>query len=66
MPIISRLKERRDKVQGQLDRWIKRGFSGGGTGASSDATQQETADKVAEIADLHQQIADEKAKVRDA
>ena len=66
MPIISRLKERRDKIQEQLDRWIRRGFQGGGTGASLDATQQETADKVAEVADLHQQIADEKAKVRDA
>ena len=66
MPLITRLKERRDKIQGQLDRWIKRGFRGGGDVASNDATQQETADKVAEVADLHQQIAEEKAKDRDA
>ncbi len=66
MPLIDRLRIRRDKVQAQLDRWIKRGFSGGGKGASDDATQQETANKVAEVAELHQQIAEEKAKDRDA
>jgi hypothetical protein len=64
MPLIDRLRARRDQVQAQLDRWIKRGFRGGGKDASDDATQQETADKVAEIAGLHQQIAAEKAKDR--
>jgi hypothetical protein len=65
MPLIGRLRARRDQIQEQLDRWIKRGFRGGGTGTSHDATQQETADKVAEVADLHQQIAAEKAKNRE-
>ena len=32
MPLIDRLRIRRDKVQAQLDRWIKRGFSGGWEG----------------------------------
>ena len=66
MPLIARLKARRDKIQAQLDRWISRGFKGGGEGASADATQQETAGKVSEVADLNRAIAEEEAKKRDA
>ena len=66
MPLLARLKERRDKVQAQLDRWILRGFRGGGKDASQDATQKETADKVSEVADLNRAIAEEEAKKRDA
>ncbi len=65
MPLISRLKERREKLQAQLDRWIARGFQGGGKGASNDATPKETADKVSEIADLSRAIADREAKKKD-
>ena len=65
MPLIARLKERRDKIQAQLDRWISRGFKGGGEGPSADATQQETAGKVSEVANLNRAIADEEAKKRD-
>lgn len=66
MPLIARLKERRDKIQAQLDRWISRGFKGGGEGASTDATQKETAGKVSEVANLNRAIAEEEAKKRDA
>jgi hypothetical protein len=66
MPIISRLKERRDKLQAQLDRWIARGFRGGGEGASADATSKETAEKVSEVADLSRAIAEQEAKKNDA
>ena len=62
MSLIDRLKERRDKVQGQLDRWIARGFRGGGTSAAADATPKETAGKVTEVADLNRAIAEEEAK----
>ena len=65
VPIIARLKERRDKIQAQLDRWISRGFKGGGEGASGDATQKETAAKVSEVADLNRAIADHEATKRD-
>ena len=60
--IISRLKERREKLQAQLDRWIVRGFRGGGTGASDDATSKETASKGWEVADLSRAIAEQEAK----
>ncbi len=66
MPLIARLKERRDKIQAQLDRWISRGFKGGGAGASSDSTQKETAERVSEVADLNRAIAEQEAKKRDA
>jgi len=66
VPLIARLKERRDKIQAQLDRWISRGFKGGGEGASGDPTQKETAVKVSEVADLNRAIAEEEAKKRDA
>ena len=66
MPLIARLKERRDKIQAQLDRWIARGFKGGGEGPSDDATQKETAGKVSEVADLNRAIAEQEAKKRDA
>jgi hypothetical protein len=66
MPIIQRLMARRDAIQAQLDQWIRRGFKGGGAVASDDATQQETADKVTEISELNQKIAEHKAKDRDA
>ena len=66
MPLIARLKARRDKIQAQLDRWISHGFKGGGEGASADATQKETAGKVSEVADLNRAIAEEEAKERDA
>jgi hypothetical protein len=65
MPLIERLKERRDKIQAKLDRWIARGFKGGGEGASPDSTQAETADRVSEVADLGRAIAEEEKK-RDA
>ena len=65
VPLIARLKARRDKIQAQLDRWISRGFKGGGEGASADATQQETAGKVSQAAHLNRAIAEE-AKKRDA
>ena len=64
MPMLARLKERRDKIQAQLDRWISRGFRGGGTDAPN-ATQEETAAKVSEVADLNRAIAKEQAKDRD-
>ena len=66
MPLIARLKERRDKIQAQLDRWISRGFKGGGDGPSGDATQKETAGKVSEVAGLNRAIAEQEAKKRDA
>ena len=66
MPLIARLKERRDKIQAQLDRWISRGFKGGGEGASVDSTQKETAGRVSEVADLNRAIAEHEAKKRDA
>jgi hypothetical protein len=66
VPLIARLKERRDKVQAQLDRWIARGFRGGGEDASVDATQKETAGKVSEVADLNRAIAEQEAKKRGA
>ena len=66
MPLIARLKERRDEIQAQLDRWISRGFKGGGDGPSGDATQKETAGKVSEVAGLNRAIAEQEAKKRDA
>ena len=66
VPLIARLKERRDKIQAQLDRWISRGFKGGGEGRSGDATQKETAGKVSEVAGLNRAIAEQEAKKRDA
>ena len=66
MPIIQRLMARRDAIQAQLDQWIRRGFKGGGAVASEDATQKETADKVTEVSELNQKIAEQKAKDRDA
>lgn len=65
MPLIARLKLRRDKIQAQLDRWISRGFKGGGEGPSGDASQKETAGKVSEVANLNRAIAEEEAKKRD-
>lgn len=65
VPLIARLKERRDKIQAQLDRWIARGFKGGREGASGDATQKETAARVSEVADLNRAIAEQEAKKRD-
>lgn len=65
MPLLARLKERRDIIQGRLDRWIARGFRGGGEGASADATQKETAGRVSEVADLSRAIAEQEAKKRD-
>jgi len=62
VPLLARLKERRDKIQGQLDRWIARGFRGGGEGTSADATQKETAGRISEVADLNRAIAEEEAK----
>jgi hypothetical protein len=58
MSIIDRLKERRAKLQQQLDRWIARGFRGGGTNPNDDATPTETAKKVSEVADLNRMIAE--------
>lgn len=66
VPLIARLKERRDRIQAQLDRWISRGFKGGGEGATADATQKETAGQVSEVANLNRAIAEEEAKKRDA
>lgn len=65
MPLLRRLKERRDKVQAQLDLWISRGFKGGGAGVSGNATQKETADRVSEVSDLNRAISEEEKK-RDA
>lgn len=65
MPLIARLKERRAKIQAKLDRWIARGFKGGGEGASADSTGEETAGRVSEVADLNRAIAEEEKK-RDA
>ena len=65
MKFVERLKARRNKMQGQLDRWIARGFRGGGKDVP-DATRQETADKVAEVANLNARIAEEEARDRDA
>jgi hypothetical protein len=64
--LIDRLKARRDKIQAQLDRWVARGFRGGGTGTSLNATQKETAEKVAEVADLNRTIAEQEKKDHDA
>ena len=64
MALIDRLKVRRDKLQRQLDRWIARGFRGGGTTPNDDATPKETAKKVSEVADLNRIIA-EREKDRD-
>jgi hypothetical protein len=66
VPLLARLKERRDKIQRQLDRWIARGFRGGGEGASVDATPKETAGKVSEVADLNRAIAEQEKTDRDA
>ncbi len=63
MPLLARLKERRDQVQAQLDRWISLGFRGGGSGPAN-ATQRETAAKVSEVAELNKAIAEEQAKDR--
>jgi hypothetical protein len=57
MSLIDRLRERRDKLQRQLDRWIARGFQGGKT-PSEDLTSKETAKKVSEVADLTRIIAE--------
>jgi hypothetical protein len=65
MSLIDRLKERRDKLQRQLDRWIARGFRGGGKTPSEDLTSKETAKKVSEVADLNRIIA-EREKDHDA
>ena len=65
MKAIERLRARRDKLQSQLDQWIARGFRGGGK-VLPDATRQETADKVAEVANLNTRIAEQKAEDRDA
>ena len=65
VPLIARLKERRDRIQAQLDRWISRGFKGGGEGPG-EATQKETAGKVSEVADLNRAIAEQEAKKRGA
>ena len=65
MPLLGRLRERRDKVQAQLDRWISRGFPGGGKDAPN-ATAKETAERVSEVADLNRAIAKEQAKDRGA
>lgn len=66
MPLVARLKEKRDKIQATLDRWISRGFRGGGEGGSKDATQKETAGRVAAVADLNRAIAEQEVKKRDA
>lgn len=60
--LIDRLKERRAKLQGQLDRWMARGFRGGGQDALTDATPKETSAKISEVADLNRAIADEAKK----
>jgi hypothetical protein len=52
MPLLARLKERRDQIQAQLDRWISRGFRGGGKNAPH-ATEKQTAERVSEVADLN-------------
>ena len=65
MPLLARLKEQRDKIQAQLDRWVSRGFRGGGIDAP-DATRKETARKVSEVAELNRTIAKEEAKERDS
>jgi hypothetical protein len=65
MSLIDRLRERRDNLQRQLDRWIARGFRGGGKTPSDDATPKETAKKVSEVADLNRIIA-EREKDHDA
>jgi hypothetical protein len=56
MTLIQSLRTRRDKIQGQLDRWIARGFKG--KTPSQDPTPKETAGKVAEVADIHHKIAE--------
>lgn len=58
MSLIDRLRERRDKLQRQLDGWIARGFRGDGTTSSEDVTPKETANKVSEVADLNRIIAE--------
>src|SRR4029079_4759573 len=65
MPLLGRLRERRDTVQAKLDRWISRGFRGGGKDAPN-ATAKETAERVSEVADLNRAIAKEQAKDRGA
>jgi len=65
MSLVDRLRERRDKLQRQLDRWIARGFRGGGKTPSEDLAPKETAKKVSEVADLNRIIA-ERDKDRDA
>jgi hypothetical protein len=65
LPLIARLKERRDKIQAQLDRWISRGFKGGGEGASGDSTRKETAERVSEVVELNRTIAEQEAKKRE-
>lgn len=62
MALIDRLKRRRDQIQHQLDKWIARGFKGGGSGSSDDATPKETAKKVSEVADLNRIIAEREKK----
>jgi hypothetical protein len=62
MDLIDGLKRRRAKLQQQLDRWIARGFRGGGTTPSDDATSKDTAKKVSEVADLSRSIAEQEKK----
>ena len=70
MALMDRLKQRRDKLQQQLDRWIARGFRGGGLpsdgAVAADPTSKETAKKVSEVADLNRIIAERETKDRDA
>ena len=63
MALIDRLKRRRDKIQQQLD---PRGFRGGGTIPSEDATAKETAKKVSDVADLNRIIAERETRDHDA
>jgi hypothetical protein len=65
LELIERLRRRRDRLQQQLDRWISRGFRGGGKNSSDDATPHETANKVSEVADLNRLIAEQKTKDRE-
>jgi hypothetical protein len=58
--VLARLKEQRDRIQAQLDRWILRGFR------VDDATREETAQTVTKVADLNRAIAEEEAKDRKA
>ena len=61
MALIDRLKRRRDKIQQQLD---PRGFRGGGTIPSEDATAKETV--VSEVTDLNRIIAERETRDHDA